>query len=292
MLLQNVTAVSEVCDMKERIITASIAIPIGILVLVLHKTFLFPLFTAVIAAVSVYELLNVCDCSKFKGHLIMCLSFAVSMPVLAYYRIDYIWRLFVASLLVFLMFTGYVLDHKKLPFNKLSIMITSTTLVSLSVTCLVSLRNMSDIHGICYVVMALMIAWIPDAGAYFVGTALGKHKLCPDISPKKTIEGAVGGLVVSAVVFALFGLCYQQIMLKTKGIEFSVNYPAIIIIAVIGVFISMIGDLSASLLKREYEIKDYGNILPGHGGFVDRFDSVYFVLPYAMLVFSAVKVYY
>ena len=178
-------------------------------------------------------------------------------------------------------------DHKKLPFDKLAVMVTVTCLVTLSITCLVSLKNMSTVHGICYVVMALMAAWIPDAGAYFVGTACGKHKLCPDISPKKTVEGAVGGLVVTAVVFVLYGMGYKYVMHTFKGIDFDVNYPALGVIMLIAAFISMVGDLSASLLKREYNIKDYGKILPGHGGVVDRFDSVYFVLPYIMLVFNA-----
>ncbi|MBQ7784491.1 MAG: phosphatidate cytidylyltransferase, partial [Oscillospiraceae bacterium] len=137
-------------------------------------------------------------------------------------------------------------------------------------------------------------AWIPDAGAYFVGTACGKHKLCPEISPKKTVEGAVGGLVVTAVVFAVYGFAYQQFMKSVHGIDFGVNYPALVLIMPIAAVISMVGDLSASLLKREYGIKDYGKLLPGHGGVVDRFDSVYFVLPYIMLVFNAFgsKIFY
>ncbi|MCM1523895.1 MAG: phosphatidate cytidylyltransferase, partial [Ruminococcus sp.] len=199
----------------------------------------------------------------------------------------YVWRIFAASLIVFFMFGGYVADHKKLPFDKLSVMVTVTCLVTLSVTCLVSLKNISSVHGICYVVMALMAAWVPDAGAYFVGTAFGRHKLCPDISPKKTVEGAVGGLCVTAVVFVLYTIAYKAVMARFFGTQFNVNYIAVAVIMVIAALISMIGDLSASLLKREYQIKDFGKILPGHGGVVDRFDSVYFVLPYIMLVFNA-----
>lgn len=289
--MQNETAALEVYDLKTRVITALIAIPIGILVLILNNTIVFPLAIAAISAISVYEILNVCGCKKFPVHFILCELFAASMPILSYYQVDYIWRIFVASLIVFCLFAGYVFDHKKLPFGILCVMITVTSLCSLSITCIVSLKNLSEIHGVCYVVMALMAAWIPDAGAYFVGTAIGKHKLCPDISPKKTIEGAIGGVIVTALVFSIFGYCYQQIMYRMNGIEFSVNYAALFVIMLIAAAISMIGDLSASLLKREYEIKDFGKILPGHGGIVDRFDSVFFVLPYTLLVFSAINIY-
>lgn len=274
--------------MKQRLITAVVGISVGILVLCLNNTLIFPIFVAFIAIMSVQEILTVCGCKKFPVHFGMCLLFAAAIPMLTWFpQVGIVWRMFAASLIVFFMFAGYVADHKKLPFDKLSVMVTVTSLITFSITCLVSLKNMSDIHGICYVIMALMAAWIPDAGAYFVGTACGKHKLCPDISPKKTIEGAVGGFVVTAVVFVFFGMGYKYFMHTVKGIDFDVNYIALAVIMLIAAVISMVGDLSASLLKREYNIKDYGKLLPGHGGVVDRFDSVFFVLPYIMLVFNA-----
>lgn len=274
--------------MKQRLITAVIGITVGILVLLLNNTIVYPIFVAFIAVMAVQEVLTVCGCRKYPVHFGMCLLFAAVIPLLTWFpQIGMIWRMFAASLIVFFMFAGYVADHKKLPFDKLAVMITASSLITFSITCLVSLKNMSEIHGICYVIMALMAAWIPDAGAYFVGTAFGKHKLCPDISPKKTVEGAVGGFIVTAVVFVFFGMGYKYVMHTYKGIDFDVNYIALAVVMLIAAVISMVGDLSASLLKREYNIKDYGKLLPGHGGVVDRFDSVFFVLPYIMLVFNA-----
>lgn len=279
--------------MKQRIITAAVGIAVGILVLILNNTVIYPLFAAAIAIGAIHEIFFVCGVGsdKFPVHYGMCMAFAAAMPIMAYYEIDYIWRIFVAALIVFLLFAGYVADNKKLSFDKLSVMVTITCLVTMSVTCLVSLRNMSSVHGICYVVMALMGAWIPDSGAYFVGTALGKHKLCPSISPKKTVEGAIGGVAVTGIVFAVYGFVYQQIM-HANGVDFSVNYLAIVLIFMIGSVISIFGDLTASLLKREYGIKDYGSLFPGHGGVVDRFDSVFFVLPYVMLTLRAISIFY
>lgn len=280
--------------MKTRIITSLVAIAIGISVLILNNTFIYPLMVCLIAALSVHEILTVCDCQKHRLHYVLCIAFAVCIPLLTWFtQVGLIWKLFAASLIVFLMFAGYVANHKKLSFDKLAVMVSVTTLITLSVTCLVSIKNISEIHGICYVVMALMAAWIPDGGAYFVGTFLGKKKLCPEISPKKTVEGAAGGIVVTVIVFMIYGLCYKNIMLD-NGVAIGINYAALAVIMVLAALISMVGDLSASLLKREHGIKDFGKILPGHGGIVDRFDSVYFVLPYMMLIFNAFgdKIFY
>lgn len=276
--------------MKTRLITAAVGITIGILIILLHKTIVFPIAVAFIAAASVYELLNVCGMKKFPVHFGVCLLFSIVMPFFAYYDVDYIWRYLFVFAAAFVMFAGYVGDHKKLPFEKLCVMITVASLISLSVTCLVSLKNIDTVHGIIYVVMSLMAAWVPDGGAYFIGTAVGKKKLCPDISPKKTWAGAVGGVIANAVVFAVFGICYSRIM-SSQGIDFTVNYPLLIIVALLCAVISMVGDLTASLLKRENNVKDFGKLMPGHGGIVDRFDSVYLVLPFLLLIFTEFEIF-
>lgn len=107
-----------------------------------------------------------------------------------------------------------------------------------------------------------------DIFAYFTGYLIGRHKLCPDISPKKTIEGAVGGILGSVILSVAFGLlvCREYLILC-------------IIIGIIGSVMSQLGDLSASIIKRKLGIKDYGNLIPGHGGILDRFDSVLFTAP-------------
>ena len=118
------------------------------------------------------------------------------------------------------------------------------------------------------------IAWVCDTCAYFAGRALGKHKLVPVLSPKKTVEGAIGGIIGAVAVGALFGYAlYRNVT----------GNPAVIIVLMlitfVGSIISQIGDLLASGIKRNHDIKDYGNVIPGHGGIMDRFDSVIFVTP-------------
>ena len=137
--------------------------------------------------------------------------------------------------------------------------------------------------------LALIIAWLADSGAYFVGTFLGKHKLCPRISPKKTVEGLIGGIACS-VLFSLFaGWVYQTAVL---GDTAHVSYRTILAVSLIGAPLSVVGDLFASLIKRRCNVKDFGNLFPGHGGMMDRFDSLLFVLPVVYLTVSNFKLIY
>ena len=131
--------------------------------------------------------------------------------------------------------------------------------------------------------LPFLFAWITDSGAYFSGILFGKHKLVPHLSPKKTIEGAVGGFVVCIV----FSILYTWILDKCFNIYLFTNNQYIIIgcVSAVASIVSQLGDLTLSAIKREFNIKDYGNILPGHGGVLDRFDSLIFVAPFVYFVF-------
>ena len=120
-----------------------------------------------------------------------------------------------------------------------------------------------------FVWLVIITAFGTDICAYFAGVLMGKHKLCPKISPKKTWEGAIGGIIGSVVLCGLFGFFFARPVLIHC-----------IIIGVLGSIISMFGDLTASIFKRKMGIKDYGNLIPGHGGILDRFDSVLFTGPF------------
>ncbi|SFC92956.1 phosphatidate cytidylyltransferase [Butyrivibrio sp. YAB3001] len=126
------------------------------------------------------------------------------------------------------------------------------------------------------------VAWVCDTCAYFVGRSFGKHKLVPVLSPKKTIEGAIGGVAGSIIVGVIFG--YLLYVNETHNV---ITIVVSILITLVGSIISQIGDLLASGIKRDNNIKDYGNCIPGHGGIMDRFDSVIFVIPciYFLAVF-------
>ncbi len=132
------------------------------------------------------------------------------------------------------------------------------------------------------VVYLLFCAWFGDSGAYFVGTFFGKHKLCPKISPKKTVEGFIGGIVTVGVVVAVQCLVYNLVL----PTDVKMNYAVLIPVGMVASGIGVLGDLSASVIKRQYDVKDFGNLMPGHGGVLDRFDSVLFVAPFLYVVFK------
>jgi len=126
-------------------------------------------------------------------------------------------------------------------------------------------------------------AWVSDTFAYFTGRLLGRHKLIPEVSPKKTVEGCIGGIVFAIIAMLVFGLVID-LFFEPIG----VNYTVLGLMGLILSIISQVGDLIASIIKREEGVKDYGNILPGHGGITDRFDSVYTV---AMLGFVVCAIF-
>ena len=131
-----------------------------------------------------------------------------------------------------------------------------------------------------YIWLIFIIAFGTDIFAYFTGMALGKHKLCPKLSPKKTIEGAVGGMAGALVFSLIFGIIFLE-----KGHALNAGF---IIMILIGSVVAQLGDLSASAFKRQMGIKDYGTLIPGHGGILDRFDSVLFVSPYLYMYISLI----
>jgi len=144
-------------------------------------------------------------------------------------------------------------------------------LIPLGLTALVELKCMEQ--GRYLVLLAVLLTFVTDAAAYFVGKAFGKHKLAPVISPKKTIEGAVGGVIATVLLLEVYALILD------KAFGFDVIYGYGILYGILGSTISILGDLTFSVIKRQVGIKDYGNLIPGHGGALDRFDSMILVAP-------------
>ena len=140
--------------------------------------------------------------------------------------------------------------------------------------------------GIELVLMTFLGAWMPDTFAYFVGCNLGKHKLIPKVSPNKTVEGSIGAVLGGVITFGIYGLVLDF------GFGYTVSYPAILGLGLMCGIVAQIGDLSASVIKREYGIKDFGNLMPGHGGLVDRLDSILFIAPltyYFLQIFEVIS---
>ena len=131
-------------------------------------------------------------------------------------------------------------------------------------------------------------SWFNDAGAYFVGRAMGKHKLAPEISPKKTVEGAIGGVVCSIIFCAVYAWAFVYLARVYYEIDMTINWLGLVLFVPVGALAGILGDLSASIVKRQCSVKDFGNIMPGHGGVLDRFDSFLFVAP---LLYTFVRMF-
>ncbi|MDR0992775.1 MAG: phosphatidate cytidylyltransferase [Ruminococcus sp.] len=276
--------------MIKRLVSSFVGIALAIGVLFVSDTIIFNIAVSIISLTVTYELLKANRCLDFKFQTGVCLGFAVSMPIAAQnlsMELRYAFSLFC----VFLLFCGMLRKHKKLSIEKLCYMIAVTILATLSLTCIVTLRGLSDVNGVCYVVLCLAGAWLGDAGAFFVGKRFGKHKLAPEISPKKTVEGAVGGVITVGIVFVIYSFCYHLFMSNVLHTEVDPNYLLIAGIGLVCGALGIVGDLSASIIKRQTGIKDFGNIMPGHGGLMDRFDSVLFVAPFMSLVLGHIMIF-
>lgn len=274
--------------MKVRIISSVVAIILAAVILFLSNTIVFNIAVALLTALMLYEVFTAIKCMEFIPTICICFVFSLAMPI---FMLDFMtkYRYLFLVVCIITIFATYLLQYKKLSFEKLCVMLTSTILITLAMNSLIQIKYTHEKHGLFLLILSLCGAWFSDTGAYFAGTFWGKHKLCPEISPKKTVEGLIGGIVANAGLFVATVYIYSAIC-SANGEKISFNLFLIIGLGVICAFLGLLGDLSASLLKRQCQIKDYGNIMPGHGGVLDRFDSVLFIVPFMTLVASYIQI--
>lgn len=276
--------------MGTRLISAAVGIVIALVVLFLHNTIVLKIAIAAIIVLMLFELFRAGRCIGLRLTCLPAFIYGAVMPFIvtgsaAKYRFT------VNIIFIMVFFITYIAQHNTLKYYRLFYILACTLLVSNSMSCLVILNEMDKVHGLMYLVMGLCGAWLADSGAYFAGTFFGRHKLCPEVSPKKTVEGFVGGIVVTGLLFMLINFGYSKILPRVSDYTVGVNYLEVFLLGVALAVVGTIGDLSASVLKRQCGIKDYGNIMPGHGGAMDRFDSVLFVAPCFYAFISLISIY-
>lgn len=266
--------------MKTRLITGGISAALFLIVLFIPWSVALTIATSLICGLAVLEILSITKVVQHRGLEAAAIAFAVIAPFFG--RMNGGWVFIVCLLYVLALVLLTLRYHESVSVDKVGIVFLLSVLVSLSLSCLSYLRTTGerDSDGLFYVFLALLMAWMTDTGAYFVGTFFGKHKLCPRISPKKTVEGLFGGIAVSILISLLAGLIYESAVLKGAA---QVSYGEIFVLALICAPLSVIGDLFASIIKRRCGVKDFGKLFPGHGGMMDRFDSLMFVLPTVLL---------
>ncbi|KKI92601.1 phosphatidate cytidylyltransferase [Bacillus sp. SA1-12] len=255
--------------MKQRILTAVLAAAI-FLPFVIYGKLPFTIFVYLLATIALHELLRMKKISlaSIPGLVSLVILWVLLIPS-AYIDIFEVFSKAEFALLALLLLLTYtVVTKNKFTFDDVGFVVIAIFYLGIGFYFLIETRNLHP-GGLELVFYALILIWVTDSGAYFVGRAMGKKKLWPEISPNKTIEGAVGG-VVFAVIFSWIYHYFTGVL---------DNY---IVVTFMTIFLSVfgqMGDLVESALKRHYQVKDSGTILPGHGGILDRFDSLLFVLP-------------
>ena len=271
--------------MKNRTISSIVILAIALALVIFSKYIAYPIGLSLLAVISVFEVIRVIGAHKNLAITIPAYIMAAAFPILSYF-VDkgnalYLLLSLAAAMFVYLFWLlGIsIFSRGKITFPCVTEAFVAVLYVVVSVTSLSLIRYLERGIGVFFVVLVFVIAWVCDTGAFAVGVLFGKHKLIPEISPKKTVEGAIGGIVFTLILSLLYGLGLD-LVLK----DISVNYLVLGLCGLILPVVSQLGDLVASLIKREHGVKDYGNILPGHGGLMDRFDSVMSVSPILMII--------
>ena len=257
--------------MKTRIIAAAILVPLLLLLVLVAPILLAAIVFGLLMAIGAYEFL-------YRTGLVRRIRLVVYSAVAAFMvsiwsAYDAVQAYLLLGLVVFfiLLFSEIMLDHVKVRLEWIGLCFVAGFVIPYMLSALI--RILAGTNGRYFVLLPFAIAFLSDAGAYFIGLRFGRHKLAPVISPNKTIEGVLGGVAFSLVSVVVYALILDF------ALQFRVNYGTAILYGLLGSLAGVVGDLCFSGVKRQTGIKDYGNLIPGHGGFLDRFDSLVLVAP-------------
>ena len=258
--------------MKTRVISALVGLVILGAVLCLFETAVLDFAVAALSVVAVYEMVSAVGLSKNKIFTAICAIFAALFSTSFFQTMGsvagFVEFIFGMIILVFTM-----KNHNEIKVTDAAFAFFFTVFVPKAFSVLLIFRSYGEPVSYFLVLLSLAVAWLNDTCAYFSGFFFGKRKLCPEISPKKTVEGAIGGVFGDVLLCCILAFVFMVITGR------SINWISLVVFLPIGAVAAILGDLCASIIKRQVGIKDYGNIMPGHGGVMDRFDSWIFVAP-------------
>ncbi len=257
--------------MLKRILTSLVALCVLIPALMLSDTPIFSAALGIVGVICIYEMLKCMGVHRKYVLTLPLYLITAAVPAMQRYipDITFFTRVcfIIAAVYLIAVFAAVIWSHGKFLFADAMAMFCVCTYIIAAICSIQYVRDVND--GGAYTYLLIFIgAWMTDTFAYFTGMFFGKHKLIEDVSPKKTIEGSIGGIFFCALFFVIFGIVVDIFFDRNANIVF---------LAFSGIFISIIsqiGDLIMSVIKRHYGIKDYGKLFPGHGGMLDRFDSV------------------
>lgn len=264
---------------KQRLLSGIVLVVLAFIILYFGGTVTL-VATAAISLIGMYELLRVIKQEK-SALAVVTYSGAILYYILLWLNLDQ-FTVPLVLLVLILLFSVYVFTFPRYHFDSVAIAFFSLFYVTIMMSCIYRIRVLED--GGYMIVLVFLSAWGNDTLAYCAGRLFGRHKMSPVLSPKKTVEGAVGGVLGAGLLGCLYGLIGRHFITANFNIVFVFG-----VICAVGGLISIVGDLGASAIKRNYNIKDYSNLIPGHGGILDRFDSILFTAPiiYYLLVLVA-----
>ena len=261
--------------MKTRTITSAFILLVTVPLIIFSQYIIYPIALAVLSLFATYEILRAIGVDREYILSVPAYILSCALPFGSFFVTNEkssIYLLTIAALMYFYLIyiMGVSLFSKgRISYKTISEVFMSITYVVVSFSALSIIRYINREVGVFWLALVFIVSWVSDSMAYVVGSLIGKHKLIPEISPKKTVEGAIGGVVGAIIAFLLYGL-----ILDLAIEEMEVRYFVLAIYAAILAVVSQLGDLIASLIKREHGVKDYSNLLPGHGGIMDRCDSI------------------
>ncbi|MEY8280155.1 phosphatidate cytidylyltransferase [Oscillospiraceae bacterium 52-8] len=266
--------------MATRIISAAVGLVLLAIAVLFYGTLAFNVIVLLITLIALHEIFGAVKLHNKFGMYGWCALFAAfvllydKMPPTGAIHLTAGLFVFTAGMAAFAVF-----HFADIPFSSIAIVYMETIAILFGFSSILLMRSVFPQDGLFYLIAALGCGWLADTGAYFSGRLFGKHKLAPNVSPHKTVEGSLGGLLTNVLALCLIAWGYHRFLGGGP-----ISYPHLIAVATVGALAGMLGDLVASSLKRQQGIKDYGTIMPGHGGIMDRFDSVIFTLPTVLLL--------
>ena len=276
--------------MKQRVISGAVLVVVMLLVFLGIYTLVFGLFFSILSAIASYEILRVAKVEN-KEVIALSITFAFIVPL----YIEYGFKVpFTIAILIFIFALLLIMlaNYENTRFEQITVAIYSSVFIPFCFSAFILVRDLYRLfpakidknHALFLVIIGVSCSWLTDTCAYFVGVKFGKRKMAPIISPKKSIEGAIGGIVGCLVLNMIILYLFNTYVFETSFI----SYLAFVPISLLLSGASMCGDLIASVIKRNFQAKDYGNLIPGHGGIMDRFDSCLFVMPMLYIVITII----
>ena len=269
--------------MKSRIITALVLIPVLLLIVLVAPKAVAGVVFGVLLAIGSYEMVYRTRLVRQPRLIIYSSLMAFSLSLWSCFSGQNAHLMLMVLGFLTLLFSEMMMDHVKVRFESLAVCLAGGFVVPYLLSAVIRILALN--LGRYLILIPFVIAFISDAGAYFVGRKFGKHKLSPVVSPNKTLEGSLGGILA-----AVLGMVAYAVILHI--LKFRVHYLIAVLYGVLGSVAGSFGDLCFSVIKRQTGLKDYGTLIPGHGGVLDRFDSMVFVAPLveALLVILPVAV--